>query len=177
VVVGADMTAWIGRSQLQANGVTWARVYTTINTTVDANGFIKKASPIARLCGAPENMGEYFLSDGFTPAGFGAVNGEAAGVSVERVSVGVYKVTGSLGLATEGWTIEIPQDANGNRLCFVEVSAAENGDITVKVSKRRFDVDTATIVAGDPMDIPDGRWIDLRLQMPEAVEVLPFKEC
>ncbi|NRN13177.1 MULTISPECIES: phage tail protein [Serratia] len=30
VVVGADMTAWIGRSQLQANGVAWARVYTTL---------------------------------------------------------------------------------------------------------------------------------------------------
>ncbi|MGU9759125.1 gp53-like domain-containing protein [Serratia marcescens] len=30
VVVGADMTAWIGRSQQQANGVAWARVYTTL---------------------------------------------------------------------------------------------------------------------------------------------------
>ncbi|WP_278431424.1 hypothetical protein [Serratia grimesii] len=36
----------------------------------------------------------------------------------------------------------------------------------MKVSKRRFDVDTASIVAGEPMDIPDGRWIDLRLKMP-----------
>jgi hypothetical protein len=113
-------------------------------------------------------MADNFLADGFTLAGFGAVNGEAAGVSVERVSVGVYKVTGALGLATEGWTVEVPQDVNGNRLCFVETSTeAKSGTIAVKVSKRRFDTDTATIFAGDPMDIPDDRWVDLRLQMPE----------
>ena len=45
----------------------------------------------------------------------------------------------------------------------------------MKVSKRRFDIDTAAIVAGEPMDIPAGRWIDLRLEMPvleleEAIE-------
>lgn len=28
------------------------------------------------------------------------------------------------------------------------------------------DVVSAMIVAGEPMDIPDGRWIDLRLDMP-----------
>ncbi|WP_338491329.1 hypothetical protein VRB95_15845 [Erwinia aphidicola] len=37
----------------------------------------------------------------------------------------------------------------------------------MSVFKRRFDVDSAMIVAGEPMDIPEGRWIDLRLQMPE----------
>jgi hypothetical protein len=58
------------------------------------------------------------------------------------------------------------QDINGNRLCFVETSTGKDGTIYVKVSKRRFDVDTASIVAGEPMDIPDGRWIDLRLKMP-----------
>lgn len=146
----------------------WVKIWDTSNTTTDANGFIKAASPIVRLCNAPDKMAENFLADGFTLSGFGAVNGEATGVSVERVSVGVYKVTGSLGLATEGWTIEVPQDVNGNRLCFVEISvAAKSSDITVKVSNRRFDAATATIVAGDPMDIPDGRWVDLRLQMPE----------
>ncbi|WP_392895171.1 hypothetical protein AB3M74_04850 [Serratia ureilytica] len=41
VVVGADMTAWIGRSQQQANGVTWARVYTTAYkpTAADVGAF------------------------------------------------------------------------------------------------------------------------------------------
>ncbi|WP_238393640.1 hypothetical protein [Serratia sp. 3ACOL1] len=140
------------------------------NTTVDSNGFIKKASPIARLSSNPEKMSDEYL-DGFTLSGLAAVNGEAAGVTAERVSVGVYKVTGSLGFALEGWNIEVPQDVNGNRLCFVATEAAEDGTITVKVSKRRFDIDTAAIVAGEAMDIPEGRWIDLRLEMPPVEEV------
>ena len=143
----------------------WVPFWTGANTTVDSNGFIKKASPIARLAGAPEKMADDYL-DGFTLAGSVAVNSEAEGVSGERVSVGVYKGTGSLGFAEEGWNTEVPQDVNGNRLCFVETSTGKDGTIYVKVSKRRFDIDTAAIVAGDPMDIPDGRWIDLRLEMP-----------
>lgn len=148
----------------------WQTIWHTGNTTVDANGFLKKASPIARLSSNPEKMSDEYL-DGFTLSGLAAVNGEAAGVTAERVSVGVYKVTGSLGFALEGWNIEVPQDVNGNRLCFVATEAAEDGTITVKVSKRRFDIDTAAIVAGEPMDIPEGRWIDLRLEMPPVEEV------
>ncbi|MFN3067450.1 hypothetical protein ACKWMY_04950 [Serratia sp. J2] len=149
---------------------TWANLWHSTNTTVDANGFLKSASPIARLSSNPEKMPDEYL-DGFTLSGLAAVNGEAAGVTAERVSVGVYKVTGSLGFALEGWNIEVPQDVNGNRLCFVATEAAEDGTITVKVSKRRFDIDTAAIVAGEPMDIPEGRWIDLRLEMPPVEEV------
>ncbi|CAI1627688.1 Uncharacterised protein [Serratia fonticola] len=148
----------------------WQTIWHTGNTTVDANGFLKKASPIARLSSNPEKMTDEYL-DGFTLSGLAAVNGEAAGVTAERVSIGVYKVTGSLGFALEGWNIEVPQDVNGNRLCFVATEAAEDGTITVKVSKRRFDIDTAAIVAGEPMDIPEGRWIDLRLEMPPVEEV------
>lgn len=148
-----------------AVGKGWCEFWHTGNTTVDSNGFIKKASPIARLSGAPEKMADDYL-DGFTLAGSVAVNSEAEGVSAERVSIGVYKVTGAVGFAEEGWNIEVPQDVNGNRLCFVETSTGKDGTIYVKVSKRRFDIDTAAIVAGDPMDIPDGRWIDLRLEMP-----------
>lgn len=145
-------------------------LWTDNNTTVDANGFLKKASPIARLTSNPEKMTDEYL-EGFTLSGLAAVNGEAAGVTAERVSVGVYQVTGSLGFALEGWNIEVPQDVNGNRLCFVATESAEDGTITVKVSKRRFDIDTAAIVAGEPMDIPEGRWIDLRLEMPPVEEV------
>lgn len=165
VIIATGTTAGQGRS---------ATLLTTANTTTDANGFIKKASPIARLTGVPEKMADDYL-DGFTLAGSAAVNNEAEGVFAERVSVGIYKVTGSLGFAEEGWTIEVPQDVNGNRLCFVETAIDSDGAITLKVSKRRFDVDTAAIVAGEPMDIPEGRWIDLRLAMPEReiTEELP----
>ncbi|MCC4107078.1 phage tail fiber protein [Serratia ureilytica] len=167
--------AWVGNSTIAAPAkVVWSSLWTSSNTTVDANGFIKKASPIARLCGEPEKMADDYL-DGFMSSGHVAVNDEAVGVSAERVSVGVYKVTGALGFAEEGWTIEVPQDVNGNRLCFVETATDNDGVITVKISKRRFDIDTATIVAGEAMDIPEGRWIDLRLEMParEEVDVLP----
>lgn len=146
------------------------KIYSGYNVTVDGNGFLKAASPIARLTGEPEKMADDYLN-GFTLAGNVAVNSEAAGVTADRVSVGVYKITGSLGFAEEGWSIEVPQDVNGNRLCFVETSTGKDGTIYVKVSKRRFDIDTAAIVAGDPMDIPDGRWIDLRLEMPVRVVV------
>ncbi|PRD13965.1 hypothetical protein [Pantoea coffeiphila] len=151
------------------NGVWGAPVqfYTTGNTTVDTNNFIKIASPIARLTDTPKSMGGDYLEEGWILSGLVSVNEEAKGVSAEKVSSGVYRVTGALGLATEGWMIEVPQDSNSNRLCFIETDTAEDGAITVRVFSRRFDVNTASIVAGDPMDIPCGRWIDLRLQMPE----------
>lgn len=139
------------------------------NTTVDGNGFIKRASPIVRLANNPNEMTADYL-DGFMCAGSVAVNDEATGVHAERISTGVYRITGSLGLAREGWTIEVPQDVNGNRLCFVSTETDDDGTITVTVSQRRFDTDSAMIVAGVPMDIPAGRWIDLRLEMPDKKE-------
>ncbi|MDQ7099351.1 prophage tail fiber N-terminal domain-containing protein [Serratia sp. MF2] len=174
IAVTAGRGLWVGSSNSVTNKtITWNRVWSEINTTVDANGFIKKASPIARLSSAPEKMADDYL-DGFALSGYAAVNSEAAGVSAERVSVGVYKVTGALGFAEEGWNIEVPQDVNGNRLCFVSANTGKDGTIYVKVSKRRFDIDTAAIVAGEPMDIPAGRWIDLRLEMPvREVEEAP----
>ena len=159
VYAGKKATDWDGKA------LHTRALWDSVNTTVDGNGFIKRASPIARLSSAPEKMADDYLT-GFTLSGCVAVNGEAAGVSAERVSVGVYKITGALGFAKEGWSIEVPQDVNGNRLCFVDTETAEDGSIIVKVSKRRFDIDTAAIVAGETMDIPEGRWIDLRLEMP-----------
>lgn len=137
----------------------------TRNTTVDANGFIKQASPIMRLSDNPDEMNMDFM-DGFEISGFAAVNFEALGAKAQKVGTGKYRITGSLGFAKEGWTIEIPQDINKNLLCFVEAKESNSGAISINVFKRRFDVASAMIVAGDPMDIPAGRWIDLRLQMP-----------
>lgn len=146
--------------------LTTYKIWNQRNTTVDGNGFIKQASPIARLTSNPEAMPPTFTDGGFSLAGVAAVNLEAEGVTAERVDTGVYRVRGALGLHSDGWTIEIPQDTNGNRLCFVETGVAADGVMTVSVFKRRFDIDTAMIVAGEPMDIPEGRWIDLRLEMP-----------
>ncbi|MFZ8715131.1 phage tail protein, partial [Enterobacter kobei] len=133
------------------SGSTWKKWWGESNTTVDTNGFIKRASPVIKLFGT----GEIECND------------EAEGVTASREAAGVYRVTGSCGLNSEGWTVEIPQDINGNFLCFVDIKSADDGELTVSVFRRRFDVETAMIIAGDPMDIPEGRWIDLRLDMPE----------
>ncbi|CDG13156.1 phage protein [Serratia marcescens subsp. marcescens Db11] len=55
VVVGADMTAWIGRSQQQANGVAWARVYTTLfkPTAADVNAVAKTGDRMSGQLIAP----------------------------------------------------------------------------------------------------------------------------
>lgn len=132
------------------SAATWTKWWGGANTTVDTNGFIKRASPVVKLYGT----------------GLVECNEEAEGVTALREGEGVYRVTGSSGLNPEGWTVEIPQDINGNFLCFVDITTAEDGELTVSVFRRRFDVETAMIIAGDPMDIPEGRWIDLRLQMP-----------
>jgi hypothetical protein len=132
------------------SGATWKKWWGESNTTVDTNGFIKRASPVIKLFGT----GEIECND------------EAEGVTASREAAGVYRVTGSCGLNSEGWTVEIPQDINGNFLCFVDIKSADDGELTVSVFRRRFDVETAMIIAGDPMDIPEGRWIDLRLEMP-----------
>ncbi|MGQ5629012.1 phage tail fiber protein [Enterobacter cloacae] len=132
------------------SAATWKKWWGETNTTVDTNGFIKRASPVVKLFGTGEVV----------------CNEEAEGVTASREAEGVYHVMGSCGLSLEGWTVEIPQDINGNFLCFVDITSEDDGALTVSVFRRRFDVETAMIIAGDPMDIPDGRWIDLRLQMP-----------
>ena len=129
----------------------WRVFWSDGNTTVDTNGFIKRASPVIKLYGT----------------GMVECNEEAEGVTASREAEGVYRVMGSLGLNPEGWTVEIPQDINGNFLCFVDIKTSDDGMLTVSVFRRRFDVESAMVIAGDPMDIPDERWIDLRLEMPE----------
>lgn len=134
---------------------------TTNNTTVDANGFIKSASPIARLYGSEksaENDSEYKKSGCVT------VNHESDGVHATRKEAGVYRVTGCLGFATDGWYIETPSDANGNKLLFVEYEQYHNGDILIKTFSPDYSM--GRCMAGEPKDIPEGRWIDLRLSMP-----------
>ncbi|WP_180115783.1 phage tail protein [Acinetobacter sp. YH12140] len=120
------------------------------NTATDGNGFIKSASPIIQLYA---NKIEH--------------NDEAQqqNISFEKLDVGNYLIKGSSGFAQEGWYIETPKDANGNVLFSVVYETLENGDISVKTYKKKFDLETASIVADleNPVDITAGRWIDIRL--------------
>ncbi|GGE26548.1 hypothetical protein SAMN05421774_11262 [Gemmobacter megaterium] len=137
---------------------TWHQVRNTANTTVDSNGFVKAASPIARVGGGVDP------DQGFAAAGDGAVNAMAAGVTITRVGLGVYMLGGSHGLAQSGWQIEVPRDHNGNRLVHVATTWAD-GVLIVTLTAPVWD--DGLWIAGDPMDAPGGRWVDVRLHQPE----------
>ena len=123
----------------------------SIGFTVDANGVFKKASPIVRL-----------FADRIE------LNGEAEEQNVvfERLGVGDYLIKGSLGFSQEGWYIEMPKDANGNVSVAVVYKQLPNNDISVKTYAKKFDEETGDIVPNTekPRDIPETRWIDLRLE-------------
>lgn len=148
----------------------WAKQYSTRNTTVDSNGFIKAASPIIQLFADKIEL-----------------NNEAQlqEITFEKLAVGDYLIKGSSGFAQEGWYVETPKDANGNVLFSVIYTTLENGDISVKTYKKKFDLETASIVADldNPVDITENRWIDLRLQelpqpeieMPESIAPPDFQ--
>lgn len=155
----------------------WIEQITTNNSTVDSNGFYKKSSPILRLYGI-ENIENV---DGFTNAGVGLVNNDALGVTAKRIDVGHYEIHGSLGFSKEGWYIQLPEDANGNKKFFAEYSVNKKNIITVKTFTKKFDFEKCEVVAGEPVDITDGRWIDVRLEMPvvepiETAEVIESTE-
>ena len=131
------------------------KFYDDANTTVDANGFIKVASPIVRL-----------FSDRIE------LNEEAAlqDIAFERVDVGHYLVKGSRGFATDGWWFNVPVDSNGNKIVASTHKTLADGTLEIKTYKRKFDIETATIVPDfdQPIDIPSSsngeqRWIDIRL--------------
>lgn len=123
---------------------------TSSNTTVDANGFLKSASPIVKVFADKIELND---------------EAQQQNITFEKLGVGDYLIEGSSGFAQEGWYIETPKDANGNLLVAVVYEQLENGDISVKTydymlnKKGRIVADTET-----PLDIPESRWIDLRLQ-------------
>mgnify|MGYP001793773793 CR=1 FL=1 len=130
----------------------WRKVWDSGNTTVDANGFVKPASPILRLS-----------RDGI----------EAPVIPVDaqftRKGSGHYTLGNVYPLATTGWQIEVPQDHNGNRLVFVstDYNSAERV-LTVRTGTVVWDGAQGVWAGGAPVDIPDGRWVDIRLADPEA---------
>ncbi|MEM9964595.1 MAG: hypothetical protein AAGC58_04530, partial [Asticcacaulis sp.] len=84
---------------------------------------------------------------------------------------GQYELAGTLGLAQEGWQIEVPRCPNGNRLVFVD-TAYTDGVLTIKTSVPVFE--NGLWVAGAPIDVPEGRWIDVRLhEVPIEPEEVP----
>ncbi|NBN71422.1 hypothetical protein GWJ01_09910 [Proteus sp. G2618] len=147
-----------------ANVVRSNTMWGTRNTTTDPQGFIKKASPIVNI-----NSDGTFIT-----------NDESEGATVTRVAQGEYLIEGVLGFNSDaGWGgvdggIEIPLDVNKQPLIWVNSKVNKDGSILVKTYHRthpnapefaRNDIDGYK--DGDPIDIPDGRFISVRVQMPE----------
>ncbi|VXD05750.1 hypothetical protein YERSI8AC_340002 [Enterobacterales bacterium 8AC] len=155
----------------------WVTLWHSGNTTVDANGFIKKASPIVKL-----------FSDGHSD-----LNEQSQGVTTERIDTGHYIVHGVFGFNSDpAWGgpaggIEIPTDQNKRPLIWVDYTVLADGDIEIKTYHRAYKTgpeftrnivlqDGKAIADGTPIDIPAGRWIDLRVEMPASDELEPNPE-
>ncbi|MDX8154358.1 phage tail protein [Acinetobacter pittii] len=142
----------------------WGHLKTSFNTSVDANGFLKSASPVVKLFNDHIELNS---------------DAEKQPIEFKKVDVGEYLLKGSLGFAQEGWYIEVPKDANGNTIVAVVYDTLENGDISIKTYKRKFDFELAAVVADleIPMDIPEARWVDIRLhEEPEPEPEPPTTE-
>lgn len=171
--ITAGRGAWVGNSNGNGKNINWSLLWGASNTTVDSNGFIKKASPIVKL-----------LRDGTCE-----LNGESQGVTTERLSDGVYRISGTLGFNSDAqWGgpdggIEVPLDRNKQPLIWVDYEVEPTGDLLIKTYHRTHPTapafarnDVLGYDEGMPIDIPEGRWVDLRVEMPEGEAPAPEME-
>ncbi|EFU6040545.1 phage tail protein [Escherichia coli] len=142
----------------------WAEAWSTLNTTVDASGFIKKASPVVKI-----------FADGSSET-----NRESEGVTVTRQAEGEYLVEGCIGLnADAAWGgvdggFEIPLDRNKQPLVWLDYAVNADGSVLIKTFHRTHDNapefarnDISGVSNGDPIDIPADQFVSVRVQMPE----------
>lgn len=135
----------------QASG-NWGGTYklrTEANTTVDANGFIKNASPIIELYADKIKLND---------------EAQLQTIIFEKRGIGDYLIQGSSGFAQEGWYVEQPKDANGNVYHAVLYEALENGDLSIKTYNKTLDSNGNTVAdLNSPVDIKENRFISIRL--------------
>ncbi|AQT08937.1 phage tail fiber protein [Pseudomonas protegens] len=163
---------------INGSAYTPAEFYTTANTTRGSGGALSAASPIVRIANVSQSKRLDLFEQTFEAAGeWGAANDEARGVIVERAAVGVYVITGSQGLALEGWRVLDPCSPDGGRaLGITESEEDDQGAVTVRLFKQRWTLDDdgeMHLGKGAPLDVPLNSWIDVRLHMPSVTETLP----
>ena len=158
----------------------------TGNTTVGSGGALLAASPVINI-----------YSDGSFTA-----NDEASGVDIERLSEGVYRITGCQGMnADPAWSgidggVKNPVCRNGQELTWNNYEVHEDGSITVytfhrvhpdamqfaqnqlTLDKQPFDPKKGhrledTWPDQTPIDVPRGAFIQVRVNMPERIESTP----
>ncbi|QLX99529.1 phage tail fiber protein [Enterobacter sp. RHBSTW-00593] len=167
-----DGQAYIQTTHNQGGQYTWKKVYTTANTTTASDGTLKAASPVARIVASADAcLRSDIAEDGFSWCGCGTANAEAEGITLSRLDAGVYVLTGSAGLASEGWQLLPPMDPGGmGELGLVEAEQTDKGELVIRLFKRKYMLsDEGEIIKtkGKPMDVPANSWIDVRLDMPE----------
>lgn len=143
------------------NWSNWHENWNSENTAVDTNGFIKKASPIIKLFDDHIEHNDQFKEEPI----------------FEKIDVGTYKISNTLGLSREGWTYEKPRGSDGNPYFRILVEKLEGGCI-VSVHDEYESIEKAEIIdaegnkriinrvvkiLGQKRDIKEHeRWIDLR---------------
>ncbi len=146
--------------------------YTTGNTVKASDGTLKAASPIVRIVKSESDSARADVADDdFSWCGAGTANGEAAGITITRIDTGVYSITGTNGLAVDGWRLLPPRDPDGSGDLGIVDAEEGDGVITIRLYKRRWKLnDDGDIesVRGALIDVPANSWIDVRLQMPET---------
>ncbi|MEQ4636698.1 MULTISPECIES: hypothetical protein [Providencia] len=146
-------------------------LYTDRNTTKDSQGNLKVASPIVKVFADHIELNE-----------------ESEGVEMEHLGVGHYLIKGVVGFNADGaWGINngfvIPQDHNGKNMVLIDYEVKPDGDIELFVfhnqnidmperfqNKRikHIDEDGNPVYYEnyEPCDVPESRWIDMRVEMP-----------
>jgi len=138
--------------------------YTKDNTTKTSDGTLKAASPVINI----------YQNGSFT------TNDESEGAQVERVSIGVYRITHVLGMNSDGaWGgidggFDVPKDRNGQRLLWLDYEVEADGSILVKTYHRTYPDAPAFArnikdgyEEGDPIDIPSDQFLSVRVEMPQ----------
>lgn len=140
----------------------WYKEYSTGNTTLDSNGAIKPSSPVLQI-----------YADNMTANS----DAEKMQATYTKNGIGDYTISGTTGLRSDGWYIVIPNDINGNPKVAVTLDD-KDGVITLRTYKRIFSMETFNFVPdlNTPLDIPDGRWIDLRFNELSTIDTPIFEE-
>ena len=201
---GGSGTGMVLQIQAKANGSigtrfrsenvwsAWIENYNVTNTTKDANGNLKAASPIVKV------FADHIEN-----------NDESEGVTLKKLYTGIYQLHGVLGLHSDAsWGginggITIPCGINQLPLVYVLydvlgqgkphpfdgriVEPDEDGDIVLYTTYRKHDLPQniqyerfklypeflkevdgkkVELTPGEPCDIPVGHWVDVRVNMP-----------
>ena len=149
-------------------------VWTDKNTTKDSNGNLKPASPIIKVFADHIELNE-----------------ESEGVELEKLSTGRYKLKGTLGMNSDAsWGgyhggLVIPNGINNLPLVWADFKVEADGDIIIETHYRKhadlpppvvlnrlitypefMDKNGNELESYTPCDIPNGHWIDVRVNMP-----------